>query len=331
MRARSIETPDQLETHRVGRFIDRHERCGGTFAVQRRARYGNGGVRIACAVCGEGADCDPSHPGLLKLADEVPERRRRKPTVSATELQKWLPAPAALPRWAPNAYIGVIIAAGLALIAFGFVAPNDRDDRVVLAPPPSQPPQDPVSPPVETGPNVAGGAGVVADPDKPQVAAGLPRWVKRRGQTLNRVEFADRFAIGVPSGWTGGTSVGGAVVFSEPGRSAELRVYLEAVQTGLGELTRKTRAYLADRRPGADILGPERRDGGRPPRRGAPGELRRRRRTCGARPVGRLCVPARWGRSRGERHAGSRTTPSQHWAASDPCRCADRVPLRPWR
>ena len=264
MRARPTETTDsggQRGPNRVALFVHRHEDCGGSFAVERQTRSGKGGVRIACAACGESADCDPSHPGLLKLADDASQTRRRKPIVSAEELQKWLPAPAALPWWVPNAYIGAIIAVGLALIAFGLVAPIERDDRVVLAPPPSQPPagepaEPPPSPPVNTGPAAASAAGSPSEPSDPESAVSLPPWVKRRGETLDRVEVANRFAIGVPSGWTGATA-DGAVVFSEPGRSAELRVFLEAGEIGLDELTRKAREYLADRRPGADILGPE--------------------------------------------------------------------------
>lgn len=265
MRARPLgtnEAADERGTRRVARFVHQHEHCRGSFVVRRDAATGNGEVRIACSACGESADCDPSHPGLLKLAEEATETRRRKPIVSAEELQKWLPAPAALPWWVPNAYIGVIIAIGLALIAFGLVAPIDRDDRVVLAPAPAeQPAGEPgaaaVSPPVNAGPTAASGAGPEPESDDQPALVSLPRWVKRRGQTLNRVEVADRFAIGVPAGWTGGTA-GGAVVFSEPGRSAELKVFLEAGRTGLAELSRKARAYLADMRPGADILGPER-------------------------------------------------------------------------
>lgn len=254
------EATGQAGAHRVALFIRRHEECGGTFAVERGAGAGKGGVRIACAACGDSAECDPSHPGLLKLASEGAQSRRRKPVVSAEELQKWLPAPAALPWWVPNAYIGAIIAVGVALIAFGLVAPMERDDPVVLAPAPSpqvEEPDAPTSPPVNAGPAAASGAGAVADSGDQGTPVSLPPWVKRRGQRLNRVEVANRFAIGVPAGWTGATS-GGAVVFSEPGRSAELRVFLEAREIGLAELTRKARDYLEDRRPGAEIRGPGR-------------------------------------------------------------------------
>ena len=261
MRARPIESPGDRGTRRVAQFVAGHEGCGGQFDVIRQPGGGRGGVRIACAACGASADCDPSHPGLLRLAGEEGDApRSRRPLVSAEELQRWLPAPAALPWWVPNAYIGVIIAVGLALVAFGLVAPIEREGPVVLAPPPQgtdDAPQEPPPPPeVNTGPVEAGALGVQPQAGGPESFATVPRWVKRRGRSLNRVQVADRFAIGVPSGWTGGTS-DGAVVFYEPGRSAELRVFLEAGEAGLDELTRKARAYLADRRPGADILGPE--------------------------------------------------------------------------
>lgn len=256
MRARPTETPQERGAHRVARFVHQHEDCGGSFEVRRHDGHGKGGVRIACAACGGSADCDPSHPGLLRLADDGVESRRRKPMVSAEELQKWLPAPAALPWWVPNAYIAMIIAIGLGLIAFGLVAPIERDQRVVLAPAPPKPITE-TPPPVNTGPSAAGGAGpVVAEPAEPEPGVMLPPWVKRRAETLDRVEIANRFAIGVPSGWTGGTS-GGAVVFTEPRRAAQLKVFLEAGQIGLDELSRRARAYLANRRPGGDILGPE--------------------------------------------------------------------------
>ena len=113
------------------------------------------------------------------------------------------------------------------------------------------------APPLDAGPATASGAGRRrrCRPRRRTPSACRPG-SSAAARPLNRVEVADRFAIGVPSGWTGGTS-GGAIVFSEPGRSAELRVFLEAEPTGLDELTRKARAYLADRRPDADILGPE--------------------------------------------------------------------------
>ena len=159
------------------------------------------------------------------------------------ELERWLPAPAALPWWIPNVYILVVIAVGLAMVAFGVLGPRGDDDPALLGGGGSEQPTE-----VPTGQ-----ASQAPPPPEPEPVR-EPRPAAE--PALDGVTVLDRFRIGVPEGWLGGTG-GGAVVLISPG-AAELRVFLEPGDEGPGRLARQAAGFLASEHPGAHVTRPRR-------------------------------------------------------------------------
>ena len=104
----------------VARFISEHEPCASDFQIRRFSESGRGGLSVVCNGCGERAAYELGEPGRLRPvsggAEKPPPSGRR---VGRDELERWLPAPAALPWWVPNAYIVAVICVGLGMIAFG--------------------------------------------------------------------------------------------------------------------------------------------------------------------------------------------------------------------
>src|SRR5262249_41124901 len=128
---------------------------------------------------------------------------------------------------------------GVGMIVFGLIH-EDNGGHAVLGPAPRA-----ASPPIH--------AAAAPSPIPPPVAKeGRPAHRATKAVDLHRVVVLDRFSLGVPSGWTGGTS-GGAVVFLAPDDQAELRVYLQQEATGAGQLARRARGFLAGEHPQAKI------------------------------------------------------------------------------
>lgn len=163
--------------------------------------------------------------------------RRFRPSREGAE--RWLPAPPALPWWVPNAYILAVIAIGLGMIAFGLMH-QDKGDHADLGPAPRA-----AGPPAQ--------AAAAPSPGPPPVAKQVrPAHHAAKSADLHRVVVLDRFRLGVPSGWTGGTSAG-AVVFVAPDHQAELRIYLQHGAAPAKELARRARGFLAGEHPEAKI------------------------------------------------------------------------------
>ena len=229
---------------------------------------GQGRLRLTCNGCGDGAAYSAGEPGVLKLIDEAPDRpRRARRDVTRTEVERWLPAPAALPWWVPNAYILAVIAVGLGMIAFGVFRPDDRDRAVLGGQGPSSTQQQPApededepaapapSSPADGEGGVAGAVAGSEDGGKGiSMTPTVPVEAKAR---LNTVTVLERFEIGVPPGWIRGLG-GGAVIFRAPGQEAELRIFFEPTDEADQALARKAEEFLAGEHPGAKIRGPVR-------------------------------------------------------------------------
>jgi len=261
----------RAERRDVGRFLATHEECASDFEIGRVSGGSGGRLRLVCRGCGERAVYDIGEPGVLELIDEPRPAKRTRRRITRAELERWLPAPAALPWWIPSAYIVVVILVGVALISVGLVARND-DDPVVLGGQGQQTPTatEPVF--TETSPTPApavasseknGGGKDKRGKDKDK-DNGRKGGDKPADPDLDNVTVLNRFVIGVPPGWLRGLS-GGAVVFRSPSQEAELRVYLEPGDDGPRTLSRHAREYLESQHPSAKISAPRRiRLGGRP-------------------------------------------------------------------
>lgn len=240
----------------VAKFLAAHEECASDFDIRRTDGEG-GKLRLVCNGCGERAGYDVGEPGLLKLIDPpIPDKSRRR-RVSRDEVERWLPAPAALPWWIPNAYILAVIAVGLGMIAFGVLRPQENNRAVLGGQGPSlNPPAQPAAP--------APGPATPAPAEEANKGAGDPfedggpdRGAKPAdGPDLDTVTVLGRFQIGVPAGWVKGMG-GGAVVIRPPGDDAELRVFLEPGDEGPKNLSKDAADFLEAEHPGAKISSPE--------------------------------------------------------------------------
>lgn len=228
----------------VGRFLAAHEACGSGFAI---VRNGKGRLHVVCNGCGNrtqyGGHVDSETLKAHGLDPAVTVGARRF-SPQQESLERWLPAPAALPWWVPNVYILAVIGVGLAMIGFGVLHRSD-ENRPVLGTE-STPTQGSPSAqaPQPTAPAQAGVAGATAQ----------GHGARRLGKApdLHRVVVLDLFAVGLPEGWDGGTS-GGAVVFRADSQHAELRVFFEPGGSRPQQLADKAAAFLADEHPGARV------------------------------------------------------------------------------
>ncbi len=234
----------------VSRFLAAHEDCGAGFQITRTGGPGRPRLRLLCQGCGQRAAYAAGDDGLV--GDEAPPEDNGVTTVESpppkadpgSGAADWLPAPAALPPWIPNVYILLVIGAGIALLAFGVMRQDDDgggDSGPAFGP--QQPAQLPA--PVTNSP----------EPSPPVVAAEppiSPRLVKRAKAQLDPVSVLGRFTIGVPDGWSQGTS-GGAVVFAPSDDRVELRIFLQPGAEPLNRLERKASGFLKREHPGARL------------------------------------------------------------------------------
>ena len=185
-------------------------------------------LELVCDGCGK-RTAYTGGAGLLEAhgvdATETAARQRFRP--SRETLERWLPMPPALPFWVPSAYIILIISVGLAMIGFGVVNLPDGGQSVRTVAPPA--------------PEISSPEAVAPSP----VPVGPAGERRPRAPELDRVVVANRFTIGVPDGWRGGTS-GGAVVFSSGSGAAELRVFLQPGTVSLDGLARQAESFLRD-------------------------------------------------------------------------------------
>ncbi len=244
----------------ISRFLARHEACASEFEIRRTSgKEEKGRLRLECGGCGELAAYDVGEPGVLEQVGKPSSGGERSRRVSREQLERWLPAPPALPWWIPNAYIGAIIAVGLALVAFGLIAPRDEDAPVFIgdtdpeATVPLQPPEEESPAP---SPGAVAGAGAVGSGDDGGGGESTEWGRPRNAPGLDPVTVLSRFSIGVPSGWLRGLE-DGAVVFTTPEREATVRVFLERGDTPPARLSDRAADYLEKEHPKAEISDPE--------------------------------------------------------------------------
>jgi hypothetical protein len=233
---------------RITRFVADHGGCDGRFDLERRSSARGGGIAVTCRGCGRWAECDPSQPGLLKLIE--PERGKPARRLTRDQVERWLPAPAALPWWVPNAYIGIVILAGVLLVAFGVLG-GAETSRVT----PGNPPGATVAVPAPGPTAVDAGAAVGGETEseeRERARFSFPEKALRRSEMLDRV-VTNEFAIGKPREWGEGSAADTALVLFEPGGDAQLRVYFEAGERELSELAGQARRFLAAEHRGSRI------------------------------------------------------------------------------
>jgi hypothetical protein len=236
----------------VGQFLAVHEGCGVGFEI---VRNGQGKLHLQCSACGHHTEYGAADTEELKAHGVDPAQavkgRRFRP--QRDDVERWLPAPAALPWWVPNAYIVAVILIGLGMIAFGVLRPGS-DDRAILGGT-SQDEQDKESPPASEAPAPA------SAPEPPVTAGAAPAPAPKPAQTerpapdLERVEILGRFAVSFPKSWDGGTS-DGAISFTAPGDDAVIRVFLEPGGDKPGSLSDEASRFLRDEHRSAKVTKP---------------------------------------------------------------------------
>ena len=240
----------QSPGHAVGRFVALHEDCGAGFEITRNGR---GRLYLVCGACGERTQYGAEDTEQLRAHGVDPEQAAEKGRFQPRreKVEPWLPAPAALPWWVPNAYIVAVILIGVGLVTFGVLRPGS-DDRAIFSggdqqdrsPPSGNQPAPAPAP----APPVTAGAGPGTPKPEPTPRPARPE--------LDRTEVAGRFAVGVPEGWEGGMS-GGAVVFEASGSTAALRIFLEPGSVKPGSLTDDARRYLRREHAGGKVHKPQ--------------------------------------------------------------------------
>lgn len=262
----------------IARFLSDHQHCDAGFDVRREAGAGTGRLSITCKGCGEGITYKAAEAGELAAGPPLtngdgvgvgapapapaPRREPKKPRrPAAPELTA--PGPrkpvgtrsvalgrGGLPRWVPTLLIGLVIAAGLAMVAIGISRSGEEGGQAAgpaeaTAPAETAPPAETTAPAETTPPEAT-----APEPTATQAAAPPPA-EPPDAVTLRRQSF-DTFAIGIPAGWR--RDKGGEMPsIHAPGRVAEIVVFSEPGEESLGDLADGAASYLADRHDDARI------------------------------------------------------------------------------
>ena len=199
----------------IAQFLAEHEHCDAGFDVRRDQAPGSGKLTVTCQGCGQTVSYNAAEVGeigafdlpedaLTRTEDRAPIDR--PPVPAATPNGAGPPAvsdsgsvvttgpgprPAGgnrsgrLPRWAVPAAIGVLIAAGIAMIAVGLIRSggDGQTDEDAPAPVEAEAPVEPAPP--ETAP---------AEPAAPADPAPA-------GQVALQNRSFGAFTVGVPAGW----------------------------------------------------------------------------------------------------------------------------------
>jgi hypothetical protein len=238
VRSIADQPPSDVAESSVSSFIAAHEQCGHGFQVAP-SRSGPGRLHLVCGGCGERAEYRGDDVAVLEEHGIDPSQaaRGRRFSPDREAMERWLPAPAALPWWVPNAYILGLIAVGLGLIAFGLLHDRQSGHATLGA---------------DSHPAAPRTAGVAATPIPAPEPKAKPAPPAPKPADLHRLVVLNRFSLGVPAGWTGGTQ-SGAVVFVAPGGSAELRFFLQPGATPPAQLVDRAHSFLAREHPSAKI------------------------------------------------------------------------------
>jgi hypothetical protein len=233
----------------IARFLSDHQHCDVGFDVRRDPGASTGLLSITCKGCGEAITYKAAEAGELAAGPELvngglvdmeapapaPEPPREPPEDGLRRVSSAPSRPRrrSLTRLISTVLIGALILAGLVLIAVGVLRSND--DSNGQAPAQTVPAQ--ATPPAEGEPAPA------PPPEQPT------------GVALKRRDFENRFAIGVPAGWSAGEGVT-AIVIADPGGVAQIRVFLEPGEERVGQLVTGASQFLAAEHEGAEIGDP---------------------------------------------------------------------------
>lgn len=232
----------------IARFLSDHQHCSAGFDVHREAGPVTGRLTVTCEGCGEAIAYEAAEPGELAAGPQLsnggseaaagPEDLPApEPADDAPEGPPAPPPPADRTperpggRWLVPVLIGLLIAAGLVMVIVGInrSSGNSGEEQALL--------------PTIEGPPATGTA--------PAQQGAPPSQVP-----LDRRVFENRFAIGVPEGWSAGNR-DDSISLTAPGDVAEIRIYFAQGARPQGELTEGASAFLADEHPGARIGKPQ--------------------------------------------------------------------------
>lgn len=235
----------------IARFLSDHQHCDAGFDVHREAGAGTGRLKVTCKGCGASIAYKAAEagelaagPALANGEGPVPEPSMDPPP-GHTELSGGFtpssPAggerpPGHLPRWVAPLAIGLLIAAGVAMIVIGLNRTGGTGTT-----PETTPEEAPTA--TSTAASQAQPAPAATQqappPTQPQVA-------------LNDRSFEGRFTIGVPPGWSAGER-NSAISLASGGRVAEIRVYFQPSDEGSRDLARGAASFLEQEHPGAEV------------------------------------------------------------------------------
>ncbi len=246
---------------------------------------GSGKLTITCQGCGETVSYNAAQVGEIGAFDlpeaspakpekpptngadpravpaaPIPERPRatppRLPGPGPSGARPSDPGPLsgrALPRWLAPLAIGLVIAAGIAMILIGLSRSSDDGGGETATTQPAETQAEAPAQPAETAPAETQPAETAETaPAEPAAPAEPPA---TGGVALDTRSFG-AFAIGIPQSWTSKQEADGATV-EAPGATAAVTVF--AGQSALSPLdfAREAEGFLADRRPGASVDEPK--------------------------------------------------------------------------
>jgi hypothetical protein len=265
----------------IARFLSDHQHCDSGFEVSREAGAGTGRLSITCKGCGHGITYKAAEAGELAAGPQLsnggnahaPELPSLAPsprppagprTPAPGPVSPPAPGPVGtepvrggrgrLPRWLVPALIGLVIAAGVVMIAIGLTRSGGEaaspEGGTPTAPAEATAPAE-TAPPAETEPEPPPPAETAAPAPAPAPSPSA------QGARLKRREVDGRYAIGVPVGWDG-ESDDGVLSITPPGGVAAIRIFYEPGAESDMELAEGARGFLADEHDGAQVGRPQR-------------------------------------------------------------------------
>ena len=260
----------------IAQFLAEHQHCDAGFDVRRNEAPGSGKLTITCQGCGQTVSYnaaevgeigafDLPEDGLTRTVDREPverapaparapngDRPPAGPAASSTATAGPGPHPAGgnssrgLPRWLAPAAIGLVIAAGIAMIAIGLIrSGGDGETEEAPAPTQAEQPAEPTTPSESTPTEPTTTSEEPAQPAEPPPTGGV---------ALQNRSFG-AFTVGVPAGWSASSAPDGAEL-EAPGSTAGLTVLAGSSDLSPLEFAQQSEQFLADRRPGASVGDP---------------------------------------------------------------------------
>ena len=254
----------------IAQFLAEHQHCESGFDVRRDEAPGSGKLTITCRGCGKTVSYNGAEigdVGAFDLPEDVHTRTEdrgpigRAPADATAENgaeppgrvrtrrpRRLKPPPASprrqprsgggLPRWVVPAATGLLIAAGVAIIAIGLIRSGGDGETS----------EEPPAPTTGRGARRAHdtGAEEPAPPAEPPPPGGVAL----------RNRFYGNFTVGVPAGWTASTEPDGATL-EAPRSTAGLSVIAGGSTLSPLEFAQQSEAFLASRREGAGVGQPK--------------------------------------------------------------------------